>query len=91
MLKAMIVVVLGTAVSLLLVTQVILPLFVSELRLFWLFTKGSRDDIVLPKTETPYEDLDNKAQEAKEQYKNVKNIIKTQKKKLDRIDRDSEL
>ncbi|MEZ5017604.1 MAG: hypothetical protein R2800_11170 [Flavipsychrobacter sp.] len=91
MLKAMIVVVLGTAVSLLLVTQIILPLFVSELRLFWLFTKGSRDDIVIPQAETPYDDLNDKAQEAKEQYKNVKNIIKTQKKKLDRIDKASEL
>lgn len=91
MLKAMIIIVLGTAVGLLLVTQVIFPLFISDLKLFWFFNKGGRDDIIIPKNEIPFDDLDDKAQEAKQQYKNVKNIIKTQKKKLDRIDKSSEL
>ncbi len=89
----MILIVLGTAVMLTLVTQVILPLLVSDLRLFWLFKRGSRDDIVIAHEEQTgsFDDLNDKAQDAKAQYKNVKNIIKTQKRKLDRIDKDSEL
>lgn len=92
MLRAMILIVLVAAILIVIVTQVILPMVVADLKLFWMFKKGSRDDLTVKQTEdTTYIDLDEKAQEAKQGYKNVKNIIKTQKKKLDKIDRDSEL
>lgn len=92
MLRAMLLIAIAMIILVIVATQVILPMMIEELELFWMFKKGNNKGIVFTQQTTDdYEDLNEKAQEAKDEYLSVKNIIKKQKSKLDKIDKNSEL
>lgn len=92
MLRAMILIMVAMIILVVIATQVILPMMIEELELFWMFKKGNRKGIVFTERPTDnYEELNDKAQDAKDEYLSVKNIIKKQKSKLDKIDKNSEL
>lgn len=83
----MILIVLGVALLITILTQVILPMFIEQLSFFWYFKKGSRDDIISNADESDEPSLYSKAYDAKKNYKSVKKEIKEQKDKLDRLDK----
>lgn len=82
---------LSLAVMLLVIigTQVLLPMYTQHLDFFWLFKKkGAANDVISIDTNAEDKDeLSVKAQEATENYKSVKKEIKSRKKKLDKLDR----
>lgn len=92
MLRAMLLIAVAITILVIIATQVILPMVVTELSLFWMFKKRQNEDVIITNEKgDQYSDLNSKAQEAKEEYLSVKNIIKKQKSKLDKIDKNSEL
>lgn len=93
MLRAMILIVLSLVLMVVILTQVVLPMFVDKLSFFWYFKKGGRDDIIIPVQEEPevQDDLNTKAYEAKKSFVEVKKEIRSRKKKLDKLDRDTDV
>lgn len=92
MLRAMILIVVGIVLLITIVTQIVLPMFIDTLSFFWYFRKGSRDDIIIQTGEdTAYDNLQKQAHETSKQYKSVKRVIKEQKNKLDKLDKETDL
>lgn len=88
MLRAMILIILGAVLLVVLLTQVLLPMMTDKLKFFWYFRRGVRDDIITLNT-VEKDELSTKAHTAKESYVNVKREIKNRKRKLDKLDKET--
>lgn len=90
MLRAMILIVLGILLLITIITQVVMPMFIDQLRFFWYFRKGSRDDIIIPEKDDEA-DIHQQAHKASKEYKSAKNVIKQQIKTLKKLDRETDV
>ena len=88
MLRAMILIVLGMILLITIVTQIVLPMFIDKLEFFWYFKKSSRDDIIINARE---ENLHDQAHDATKQYKQVKQEIDRQRRKLRKLDKETDV
>lgn len=88
MLRAMVLIVLAVLLLVTIVTQIVMPMFIDRLSFFWVFKKGSRDDILtIGDDDKPAPSLYKQAYDAKKTYRKVKGEIREQKDKLDRLDK----
>lgn len=88
MLRAMILIMLGVVLLVVLLTQVLLPMMTDKLKFFWYFRRGVRDDIITLET-SEKDELAAKAHSAKESYMSAKKEIKDRKRKLDKLDKET--
>lgn len=88
MLRAMILIMLGVVLLVVLLTQVLLPMMTDKLNFFWYFRRGVRDDIITLETSAK-DELAAKAYSAKESYMSAKREIKDRKRKLDKLDKET--
>ena len=84
----MILIVLGMILLITIVTQIVLPMFIDKLEFFWYFKKSSRDDIIINARE---ENLHDHAHDATKQYKQVKQEIDRQRRKLRKLDKETDV
>lgn len=93
MLRMMILLSLAFILLVMIATQVLLPMFTEQLDFFWLFKKkgAGSDDISFDTDAEEKDELRVKAQEATENYKSVKKEIRSRKKKLDKLDRATDI
>ncbi|HEY9176055.1 MAG TPA: hypothetical protein VIN07_00125 [Flavipsychrobacter sp.] len=88
MLRAMILIMLGVVLLVVLLTQVLLPMMTDKLKFFWYFRHGVRDDIITLET-SEKDELTAKAHSAKESYISAKKEIKDRRRKLDKLDKET--
>ena len=92
MLRAMVLIMLAFVLLVVIITQILMPMFVEQLDFFWYFKRNARNDIItIGDDESEDPGLYKKAYEAKKNYKNVKGEIKHEKDKLDRLDKATDL